>query len=624
MRSINKFRLHKIQDALRTSSRAYSPSSAHFCYLNMSPQTIHQSWLRYIAAIALVVFAAMLRIWPLQALESGLTWLTFYPAVMIAAIYGGLYAGLLAAALSCLTVTLLWSILVAQPFINNSADWLGMSVFVMTCSMISGVAEAMRRAETRAIEAQQQAEAANRAKSVFLSTMSHELRTPMNAILGFSALMRSDPAITEGQLENLNIINRSGEHLLRLINDVLDMAKIEAGRAVLEAETFDLGVLVQDIADMLGKHAEEKGLQLRLTLSAKLPQFIKSDKEKLHRVIVNLVSNAVKFTNHGSVTLRLSDQPGNGVHQLFIEVEDSGIGISKDDQARIFEPFIQLGQSGTQKGTGLGLAIAREYVELMGGNIEVESTPNTGSLFRVTVPVQSAEQIDVIPREVSKERVIGLEPGQPEYRILIVEDQLENQLLLQRLLKDAGFTVKLAENGAEGVELFQSFHPHFIWMDRRMPIMDGLEASRRIRALDGGKEVKIAAVSASVFGEQYSDTLPLGTDDFVRKPYRSSEIFECMKRHLGVRYLYEQSKTSTVDAELSSRTLAQLSELRRQELADALIHGNIKHITELILRIEEQDAVLARVLTHHVALFNYLPILKALEAVDTNNKEAQP
>jgi len=205
-----------------------------------------------------------------------------------------------------------------------------------------------------------------------------------------------------------------------------------------------------------------------------------------------------------------------------------------------------------------------------------------------------------------------------------LEDQLENQLLLQRLLKDAGFTVKLAENGAEGVELFQSFHPHFIWMDRRMPIMDGLEASRRIRALDGGKEVKIAAVSASVFGEQYSDTLPLGTDDFVRKPYRSSEIFECMKRHLGVRYLYEQSKTSTVDAELSSRTLAQLSELRRQELADALIHGNIKHITELILRIEEQDAVLARVLTHHVALFNYLPILKALEAVDTNNKEAQP
>jgi diguanylate cyclase (GGDEF)-like protein len=224
----------------------------------MNPQQIfRRTWIRYVIAIALVALATVLRIWPLQALESSLAWLTFYPAVMVVAIYGGLSAGLLATVLACLTVTFLWPILVAQPFINKPADWLGMSVFILTGSMISGVAEAMRRAQARAIKAQKQAEAANRAKSVFLSTMSHELRTPLNAILGFSALMRSDPALTEGQRENIDIINRSGGHLLNLINDVLDMAKIEASRVILEVEPFELGALVCDITDMLSNRAKD-------------------------------------------------------------------------------------------------------------------------------------------------------------------------------------------------------------------------------------------------------------------------------------------------------------------------------------------------------------------------------
>lgn len=589
-----------------------------------SQQIFRRALTPYLVAIAIVAVAAALRIWPLQALESRLAWLTFYPAVMVVAIYGGLSAGLLATVLACLTVTFLWPLLVAQPFIKHPADWLGMSVFILTGSMISGVAEAMRRAQARAIKAQKQAEAANRAKSVFLATMSHELRTPLNAILGFSALMRSDPGLTEGQRDNLDIINRSGGHLLSLINDVLDMAKIEASRVILEVEPFDLGALVRDITDMLGKRAEEKGLQLQLDPSSRFPRFIKSDKEKLRRVVVNLVSNAIKYTNHGSVILRLGVQAGDEMRRLIIEVEDSGIGISQADQARIFEPFVQVGKSGTQKGTGLGLAIAREYVELMGGSIGVESTPDIGSLFRVSVPVQSAEEADVVLPEVARGRVIDLAPGQPEYRILIVEDQVENQLLLQRLLEDAGFTVKLAENGTEAVDLFQRFRPHFIWMDRRMPVMDGLEATQRIRALDGGKEVKIVAVSASVFGDQRTETLTQGMDDFVRKPYRPSEIFDCMERHLGVRYLYGADEPTTADSALSAGTLAQLPEALRQELADALINGNTEHITELILRIEQQDAALAKTLAHHVAAFNYLPILNALEVVDTHDRQAQP
>jgi CheY-like chemotaxis protein len=214
-----------------------------------------------------------------------------------------------------------------------------------------------------------------------------------------------------------------------------------------------------------------------------------------------------------------------------------------------------------------------------------------------------------------------LAPGQPGYRVLIVEDQLENQLLLQRLLKDAGFTVKVAQNGAEGVALFQSFDPHFIWMDRRMPVMDGMEATQRIRALPGGKAVKIAAVTASAFAEQREEMLAIGMDDFVCKPYRSAEIFDCMARLLGVRFVYEQAAPVKDDAAVSAVSLAKLPETLRRELADSLILGDTGRLAALLPRITEQDAALAKALERQLAAYDYLPIINALENPKTEGKE---